>query len=238
MAVSVLERPTQQILYIPTKNVQDDLDREHNAHISENYNRLIHPDEQVKKQETTAAQVPVETAAPVKPLAPIAQEAEAFYDEGTFARHLTSEYLFNAPIAKTAANAASQEQAMAQDMQAPIIDKAEDEEDDEDLKPTKETLSYLNKATTAPVTAKTSEKLVNKKERIVFASFISLVVCLIVLVIVNAAIISSLNKNLSSVESEASATYERYTQVSQSLDKALSDEAIYEYAQENGMILR
>lgn len=80
------------------------------------------------------------------------------------------------------------------------------EDDDEDLRPTPTTIQYqtVNKAN-ARVDIKSSDKkehILGKKEKIIIAVFVGIVLALLTLVIVNSSIIAGLSADMASVQSE------------------------------------
>lgn len=131
------------------------------------------------------------------------------------------------------------EQPVAQNM--PV-----NEEESEDLRPTQTTIQYgaaesvsneaIPSSTVKNVERNEARSSLGKREKIVIGTFISMVVALFVLVIINSAIISKLNSDVSSAEESLAGIKSEYAQIEESIEEAKSDESIYEYIQQNGMV--
>lgn len=166
-------------------------EEKHNARIRDTYARLINPDCKIEdvisgapKQEIIEDHS-VEEVAPVRPY--LVENARADADI----------FRADSPINKaSASNAAAKE-----------TDVFDSEEEDEDLRPTPTTIQYQ---TIGRASAKNEikasvgkkEHILGKKEKIIIAVFIGVVLALLTLVIVNSSIIAGLNADIASVESE------------------------------------
>lgn len=165
-------------------------EEKHNARIRDTYARLINPDCKIEdvisgapKQEKIEDHS-VEEAAPVRPY--LVENARADADI----------FRADSPINKT---------SDFNEAESDVFDY--EEEDNEDLCPTPETIKYR---TIGRAKAKTEikssvgkrEYILGKKEKIIIAVFIGVVLALLTLVIVNSSIIAGLNADIASVESE------------------------------------
>ncbi len=164
-------------------------EEKHNARIRDTYARLINPDCKIEdvisgapKQEKIEDNF-VEEAAPVRPY--LVENARADADI----------FRADSPINKASAKNAAE------------TDVFDSEEEDEDLRPTPTTIQYQ---TIGRASAKTEiksstgkrEHILGKKEKIIIAVFIGVVLALLTLVIVNSSIIAGLNADIANVESE------------------------------------
>lgn len=181
-------------------------EEEHNARIRDTYARLINPENKIedvfnrteKKAEEAAAQ-------------PAIQPAPA----QTVRRSITGNHPYvvenaraDAAIfrADSAVNA-KREQAVAMQT-AEVAVAAPAEEENEDLRPTSTTIQYQTigvagvKVADVKKDTKAEKKafVFGKREKIIVAVFVAVVVALITLVIVNATIISNLNAEISTVQ--------------------------------------
>ncbi len=130
--------------------------------------------------------------------------------------------------------------------QQTVTNSVPSEEENEDLRPTRTTIQYgsaerLNDevipSSTVKDTAVTEARSsIGKREKIIIGTFISMVVALFVLVIINSAIISHLNSSVSEAELELFAKQIEYAQLEESVEEAKSAESVYEYALNNGMV--
>ncbi len=123
-----------------------------------------------------------------------------------------------------------------------IAPAAREEDEDEDLRPTRTTIQYKTveeadhyKARTAA--ADSHQHVLGKRERIIIATFVSVVVALFILVIVNSAVIAGLNSELAAIESGVASARETLQNVTAQIDFATSAENIADYALSHGMYL-
>lgn len=120
-----------------------------------------------------------------------------------------------------------------------------EEEDNEDLRPTPTTIQYrtagLKNASEVGKIQNTGVKkapILNRKEKIIIAVAVCVIVALFALVIINSAIISRLNSDIRSVENtndNLNATYARVREDIENASASLEERAI-EYALSNGMV--
>ena len=187
----VLERPTTnerlRECAVPSR-IDFMAEEEHNARIRDTYKRLINPDNKiedvfgrVQAEEPVAVQ---ESVAPARP----------YYVENARA----DAAIFRAD---SAVNARREEAVAAQPEVAAF---APAEEENEDSLPTPTTIQYqtLGRAEEKKVSETTDKRthLFGKREKIIVAVFVAVVVALLTLVIVNSAVIANLNADITHVQ--------------------------------------
>lgn len=187
----VLERPTTnerlRECAVPSR-IDFMAEEEHNARIRDTYKRLINPDNKiedvfgrVQAEEPVAVQ---ESVAPARP----------YYVENARA----DAAIFRAD---SAVNARREEAVAAQPDVAAF---APAEEENEDSLPTPTTIQYqtLGRAEEKKVSETTDKRthLFGKREKIIVAVFVAVVVALLTLVIVNSAVIANLNADITHVQ--------------------------------------
>ncbi len=187
----VLERPTTneriRECAVPSR-IDFMAEEEHNARIRDTYKRLINPDNKiedvfgrVQAEEPVAVQ---ESVAPARP----------YYVENARA----DAAIFRAD---SAVNARREEAVAAQPEVAAF---APAEEENEDSLPTPTTIQYqtLGRAEEKKVSGTTDKRthLFGKREKIIVAVFVAVVVALLTLVIVNSAVIANLNADITHVQ--------------------------------------
>lgn len=179
-------------------------DEAHNARIKDNYARLINPDNKIEDifaQSYVAAPeaVPVrrEAAEPVEVKPYLVENARADAD------------IFRADSAINRASAVADVAAVASSTvtdtvgAVTVVDQAEEDEN-EDLRPTKTTIQYRTVGETDKTakqeTAEKRGQVLGKKEKIIIATFVSLVIVLFSLVIINSAIIANFESDIAAIQ--------------------------------------
>lgn len=207
MAVAVVER--EQINSVGALKKADEA---HNARIKNNYAMLINPDTKIDdllcREEASVA-----AAAPAVNFAPAASAREAYVSRPYLVENARADsILFRAdsPINRRE-NAVAQVNAQAEC----------DDEDNEDLRPTATTIQYKTavadkSATEGKISNHGAEKRVklNKKEKIIVAVVVGVIVALLALIIINAAYISNLNSEISSLQSSLTDVTRAYSGIS------------------------
>ncbi len=207
MAVAVVER--EQINSVGALKKADEA---HNARIKNNYAMLINPDTKIDdllcREEASVA-----AAAPAVNFAPAAPAREAYVSRPYLVENARADsILFRAdsPINRRE-NAVAQVNAQAEC----------DDEDNEDLRPTATTIQYKTavadkSATEGKISNHGAEKRVklNKKEKIIVAVVVGVIVALLALIIINAAYISNLNSEISSLQSSLTDVTRAYSGIS------------------------
>ncbi len=216
MAVAVVER--EQINSVGALKKADEA---HNARIKNNYAMLINPDTKIddllcREEASVAAAAPAVNFAPAAPavnFAPAAPAREAYVSRPYLVENARADsILFRAdsPINRRE-NAVAQVNAQAEC----------DDEDNEDLRPTATTIQYKTavadkSATEGKISNHGAEKRVklNKKEKIIVAVVVGVIVALLALIIINAAYISNLNSEISSLQSSLTDVTRAYSGIS------------------------
>ncbi len=207
MAVAVVER--EQINSVGALKKADEA---HNARIKNNYAMLINPDTKIDdllcREEASVA-----AAAPAVNFAPASPAREAYVSRPYLVENARADsILFRAdsPINRRE-NAVAQVNAQAEC----------DDEDNEDLRPTATTIQYKTavadkSATEGKISNHGAEKRVrlNKKEKIIVAVVVGVIVALLALIIINAAYISNLNSEISSLQSSLTDVTRAYSGIS------------------------
>lgn len=176
------EEKTSRVSYA-TRAVEDDA---HNAGISDRFATLINPNSRLEDLLAPRAQV----NAGVK--------AEATAE--TARPYLVENARADSPLfrADSAINRLPETNA------APISAPSSEEED-EDLRPTSTTIQYRTveqdrKQTAVKATTDRRSAVLGKKEKIIIAVFVSVVIALLALVIINSAVIANLNADIAAAQ--------------------------------------
>lgn len=120
-----------------------------------------------------------------------------------------------------------------------------EEEENEDLRPTPTTIQYRTagvKNTTEVGKIQNAgvkkASILNKKEKIIIAIAVSVIIALFALVIINSAIISRLNSDINAVENSYDALRSTYSQIQENINSVTSEleNRVIEYATSNGMV--
>lgn len=227
MAVGLLERKVEEKseetvkekYSLPVENAE----AAHNAKIRANYARLINPESTINDFKAVE-HVSVNEEAPV--VQPV-RESKPYLVENA-----------RADAAIFRADSAINRKAIAE----AAVD-AEDEEN-EDLRPTQTTIQYKTTAKKAEEesrisnTAAKSRFSLSKKEKIALVAAACIIVALFVLIIVNSAIISGLNSDLSNLQSSLNTVKKAYDVVNGDVEDYINNlpEIIEEFAKNNGLI--
>lgn len=218
-------------------------DEEHNMRIKKNYAMLINPEMRLddvlgRSVEEVKAAAPAEVA-PAAPVIASAPAAPVIIEKPYRVENARADSpLFRAdnPINRRILNVQKQV-AEAQ----PSVE----EEENEDLRPTPTTIQYkttgvqntVEEGKIANIGAEKRTSL-NKKEKIIIAVVISVIVALFALIIINSAIISNLNNDLSSLQSSLTDVRGAYSGVDAQVSGFASNllETVRGFAESNGMI--
>lgn len=162
-------------------------EEEHNARIRDNYARLVNPNSSIDDVFAAAEKEEAAVSSPV-------QQAAA-------RPYLVENARANADIFRA-------DSAINRVAAAPVMSAETDEEEDEDLRPTATTIQYRTIDRTS-VNVKTGAKTRNifgfdKKQKIIIAVCVAIVVALISLIVVNSVIIANLNNEIAQVQSNIS----------------------------------
>lgn len=241
VAAPVLERTTEDNKsYAPSRVIfSNEEDEKHNAKMSVNLAKLLNPSAKMSdfdfkspaEEQSQPVSVQDIAAAEAPAVAPETAPAEArpYFVEN--ARADAAIFRADNPINMVAS--------------APVTDEIEtEEEENEDLRPTQTTIQYktAGKSTVEEGKIKnaSAEKRVGltKKEKIIIAVVVSVIVALLALIIINSAIITNLNGDLSSLQSHLSNVKSAASGLNNQITDLLETEGqrIKEFAQANGMI--
>ena len=190
----------------------------HNSRIKVNYAKLINPDTtigDVIPKEPVRQQQVVEPVRIQKPF--LVEDARA-----------------NSPIfrADSAINLRQTEEAQAE------------EEDNEDIRPTAETIKYKS-ASKIVIDDKISNKQtkaskMKKRDKVLLAVALLVIVALFVLVVINSAVLSNLNSEISTLQSNLETVKDSYAEVVQNKEAYFDPQNILQvvndFAQKFGMI--
>lgn len=213
-------------------------EEEHNARIKRNYAMLINPetkiDEMLGRNDTTA----VVTEAPKAQVTPVAASVEIIERKPYFVENARADAaIFRAdnPINRRALNMQPQADAV----------QDSEEEENEDLRPTLTTIQYRTTGVQNTVEEGKIENVgaekrtgLKKKEKIIIAVVVSIIVALFALIIINSAIISNINNDISSLQSSLTTVKGTYAGVSDQINSFTANliESVQEFARINGMV--
>ena len=118
---------------------------------------------------------------------------------------------------------------------APVISN-KIEEETEDERPTLTTIQYktIDKAENKEKAVKAESVGLSKKERIIIAAFVGIMVMLFALIIINAAIISGLNADVSALQNTLQSVQGNFEVVNSQVIEAGSAENVVNWAIQNG----
>ncbi len=230
MAVAVIEREQ-----INSANALKRADEAHNARIKSNYAMLINPDAKLEDLlNRSEPQAAVEPAVAVQPTV-AAPVREVIVNKPYLVENARADsVLFRAdnPLNRRSV------QAVQENVQ-------QEEEENEDSLPTPTTIQYRsavvrNTVEEGKISNAGAEKRtkLSKKEKIIIAAVISVIVALFALIIINSAIISSLNSDIGSLQSSLTDVTRAYSGISSQVRdfEATIFDKVDEFARFNNMI--
>lgn len=204
-------------------------DEEHNARIKQNYARLINPDNKIDEALDRAPADKIE--------APVAPKQEVSFAQPAFVESARADAdIFNAHSEINLRLAAQQRQILAE--------QSGEEEENEDLRPTPTTIQYRTSALKATaeegkiqnVGAEKHARL-SKRDKIVIAAIIGAILLMVVLIIVNSAVLSNLNSDVSYLQSSLTTMKGSYEGVKDQIDmNTLTEAQVAELAEKLGWI--
>lgn len=174
-------------------------EEEHNARIKDTYARLINPDNKIedvfnRTEEKASAPAPVAAPAPVQQV----RRSIAGNHPYQVVNARADAAIFRADSAVNA------QRAQITGVKPVVSAAVPAEEENEDLRPTPTTIQYQTIGVSAVKKSETTTQkkgfVFGKREKIIVAVFVAVVIALLTLVIVNATIISNLNAEISSVQ--------------------------------------
>lgn len=203
-----------------SRNVNMSADERHNSRIKVNYAKLINPD-------TTVGDIIYKETAQQQKVAEPVMEQRPFLVENARA----DAEIFRAD-------------SVINRKQAEVNVFAEEEEN-EDLRPTATTIQYkTQKASRVVIDDKISNKQTKtsklaKRDKIIIAVALLVIVALFVLVVVNSAVLSNLNSEISYLQSDLATAQSNYTEVLQDktsyLDEQNLVQVVSDFATQIGM---
>lgn len=206
-------------------------DEKHNSKISSNYAKLINPE--CKLHDIIARE-----AEPVKTREPLFT---------TVRREEKSEKPYLVENARADSDIFRADSAVNRKPEANVIvsSAATEEEENEDLRPTPTTIQYRTAGVKTGVEEgkienSASGKRLSKKEKIVIAAIVSIVIALFALIIINSAIISNVSSDISSLQSSLDSAKTTYAEIVGERQEYLANlqDTVDNFAIANGMLLK
>ena len=204
-------------------------DEEHNSRIRQNYARLINPENKIDAALDRAPVEAVET--------PVAEERKISYAQPAFVENARADAdIFHAHSEINLRLAAQQKLS---------AEMSSDEEEDEDLRPTLTTIQYKTTGVKNSVEEGKIENTgvekragLSKRDKIIIASIVGVILVMLILVIVNSAVLSNINGDVSSLQSSLATLKGSYEGVKDEINPwlALTEEDIANIAKELGWI--
>lgn len=199
----VLERITQdeEKKYSVPSRMDVMAEEEHNARIKDTYARLINPANKIEDVfNRTEEKASAAAAQPVVQPAPAQQVRRSITGNHPY---VVENARAKADIFRADSAVNVQRAQIAQVKTAEVAVAAPAEEESEDLRPTPTTIQYQTIGMAGVKNTEKTEKkgfVFGKREKIIVAVFVAVVIALLTLVIVNATIISNLNAEISQVQ--------------------------------------
>ncbi len=218
----VMERTTNEKVFARSYTGYGQADyvseQAHNARIKDTYARLIDPNnslEDVFAREEKAMARPVENTVAEAP------RAEAVRAEAPYLVH-------NARATADIFRANSAYNRVGSVAQAEVA--AYPAEEDEDLRPTSTTIQYqtldeAKKDTRVYSVSESKRAILGKKEKTIIAVFVAVVIALLTLVVINSAVIASLEDQIASVQSNIDTVRGAIAGVNASISDIISEGA-------------
>lgn len=242
------------------------IDELHNARISGNLARLLNPENKIKDIVASIDADGTDIVKSVSSTVEEDEYARSVYDSApgtlqygeTFRAPARTPYLVrNARADADIFRADSPVNSVRNTVmrEAPVILNI-DEEENEDLRPTPTTIQYqtigpngvrVSNSAARIMTdgeierpgeehASESRLTLSKRDKVILGVIVGLILSVFVLIIVNSAIISNLNSDITDLENQAADVRAEYEQVMNDISEATSDERVLEAAQEYGFI--
>jgi cell division protein FtsL len=205
----------------------------HNSRIRDNYARLINPNYKIEDYFVE----PVETNQPTQ-AQQVINEGQTAIDTPQVQTYSAQPYLVeNARADADIFRADSQINRVAR--QTVVENVASDEEENEDLRPTQTTIQYKTVEDKKEENVSSNKgALLNKKEKIIIAAFVSIVIVMFTLVIINSAIIANLNNDISVLQSGIDTVRGALAGVNSEIAAIVSPESIAQFAETHNLILK
>ncbi len=259
----VLERKINTLEYsVPARAISTlESDAEHNAHIRDKYRRIIDPRTKLSDlfgvaavQENDAQTTPNASRYANNGIILKRENVQNYYATNSYEHPADTRAPINqvkqsyTPELITGARANADifradselNKRLYASYSTNILANAIPEQESDDMRPTATTAQYgagerLDNIPNSTISNVEHTVVVGKREKIIIATFISLVIALFTLVIVNSAIISSLRKDLQSAENYLGDVQSEYAQVMNDVETAKSEQTVRNFAEQNGM---
>ena len=202
-------------------------DERHNSQISEKYAKLINPESTLKDiivKETAIEDKPeiIERPYLVKNAR---ADADIFRADSVINRRL---------------------EEAAEPAERIIMSVETEEEENEDLRPTQTTIQYKTSGVKRTVEAgkitngNAQKRGLTKKDKIILATVVTVIIALFILIIVNSAVISNIGKDISYLQSSLASAKTAYTNVNSDMQAYRENlpEIVENFALRKGMVLR
>jgi cell division protein FtsL len=214
-----------------TNSTQATYEELHNARIRDNYARLINPN--FKIEDLFAEPSVEEVKAPEKAAVVTEQVAQP----------AAKPYLVENARADAAIFRADSAVNRKVSNVAPAATTQSEEEENEDLRPTGTTIQYQTIKNSGKVTVQDNKSeskdfVFGKREKIIVAVFISVVVALFALVIINSAIIANLNNDISAIQNSLTTVRGALAGVNGEIATLTSPENIAQFAEQHNLVLK
>lgn len=228
MAVATLEKYN-------TIEEQKQADELHNSLIRQRYARLINPETKLSEMRTSeSAPAQSEAAVQQEVYAPVKEQAKQVY---LVENARADSELFRAD------SYINQKEQVAQPVVAVQLNMIEEE--NEDLVPTRTTMQYTTEAKRVVgedgnIANASAKKRLNltKRDKGIIAVVVSVIVALFVLIIVNSAIISGLNAEMSNLDNTLHSVRSNFEQVNGQVEDYNEnfENILKDFAERNGMV--
>ena len=232
LATPVLERnaTTEEKLAYAEK-ILTEAER-HNSNISSNYAKLINPEYKVSDIITKKQ--------------PAGQEKErALFAEPK----IIEEKPYQVQNARATAEIFRTDSEINKRLYEVDSVNADDEEDNEDLRPTPTTIQYQTTAVKTntdegkiEIKKSTGKFAFTKRDKIIVAIALSVIVALFILIIINSAVISNLNADAAALKDTLGVSETTLSQVSKDKEEYLEEsnilKVVTDFAEKNGMVKR
>ena len=235
----------------------------HNSRISDNYARLVNPENKIKD---IVASIDVEGSRVIPPVEeeyePVIQPAMPSLMQATQIQAPASSapafFVRNARADADIFRADSPVNAVGSFVQAQPVYANGYEDESEDLRPTNTTIQYQTIgadgavmpynsskvmgegeiARPAEQTRKENRFVLKKRDKIILGVIVALILTVFALIILNSAVISNLSSDISALETLSDEAMAQYVQVVAEFENAVSPENVLEAAQAAGISVR
>lgn len=212
-------------------------DEFHNSMINERYQQLINAQNTMSDLRSAYTQ-PVQSESVQLEFAQVEapKQVEPYFVDNA----RTNSPLFLANSAVNNPVSAAQTEANS----ATVVNQTVSEEENENTRPSRTTMQYISgnedvDVANGSIATQSAKKHINmsKRDKAIIGVVISVIIALFVLIIVNSAMISSVNRDIGTLQSSLTDARESYEYVSEELaqEEANFENTLEEFARENGM---